>query len=242
MSTALMSETTSGSIAPSAPHTVKTSSARIRPDSGWVVWFVAAFVLSILVAAFSVSFEGQITVAGWAGLREGQSLAVPVAIDSAIIVFTIAAVVLRARGESTRFPWAVVARFTVISMSFNVLHVLLPALARSVTSQDVVGSIVSGLMPLLILLSTHMSTRLLVAPPVGTPVELRARQTETDLGETRIFESKMARRKGTPERERALVLLAAVLSTGRSVSEIARSEAVDRSVIYAAKKEIEASK
>ncbi|MHC5795352.1 DUF2637 domain-containing protein [Lacisediminihabitans sp. FW035] len=241
MTTALLSPTSELS-APTVAQSIRTSSARIRPDSRWVVYVVAGFVGVILIAAFSVSFEGQMTVAAWAGLRDAARLAVPAAIDSSIVVFTVAAVVLRARGESTGFPWAVVGAFTVVSMAFNVLHVLIPALARGIESQDVVGSTVSGLMPLLILLSTHMSTRLLVAPPVGTPIELRARQTATDLGEKKIFESKLARRKGTPERERALILLAAVLSTGRSVSEIARIESVDRSVIYAAKKEIEGNR
>ncbi len=240
MTTALLTQT-SELPAPTVTHTIRTSSARIRPDSRWIVYFLATLVCIILVAAFSVSFEGQMTVANWAGLEGGQRLAVPAAIDAVIVVFTIAAVVLRARGESTQFPWLVVGGFTVISMAFNVLHVLLPALARGITPQDFVGSIVSGLMPLLILLSTHMATRLLVAPPVGAPVELRARQTANDLGEKKIFANKLTRRRGTAERERALILLAAVLSTGTSVSEIARSESVDRSVIYAAKKEIEAS-
>ena len=36
---------------------IRTLSARVRPDSGWVVWFVAAFALSIVIAAVSVSFE-----------------------------------------------------------------------------------------------------------------------------------------------------------------------------------------
>jgi len=92
-------------------------------------------------------------------------------------------------------------------MVFKALHVLLPAIREGITSQDVAGSTVSGLMPLLILLSTHMATSLLVALPVGTPVELRAKQTAVDLGEQRIFENKLTRRKGTPERERALLLL-----------------------------------
>lgn len=240
MTTALLTQATEPPT-PTVTDAIRSSSARTRPDSGWIVYVLAAFVDVILVAAFSVSFEGQMTVAAWAGLQGLARLAVPAAIDSVIIVFT-AAVVLRARGESTRFPWLVVGAFTVVSMSFTVLHVLVPALVRGITTLDVVGSVVSGLMPLLILLSTHMATRLLVAPPIGTPVELRARQTATDLGETKIFASKLARRKGTPESERALILLAAVLTTGKSVSEIARAESVDRSVIYAAKKEIESSK
>jgi hypothetical protein len=198
--------------------------------------------LVILFAAFSVSFAGQMIVAQWAHLTGSQRLAVPAAIDSIIIVFTIAAVVLRARGESTRFPWAVVGAFTGISMVFNVLHIIVPALHGGVTTQNIWGAAVSGLMPLIILLATHMSTRLLVAPPVGTPEELRAKQAVADLGEKRIFENRLARRKGTPERKRALILLGSVLASGKSVSEIARAEQVDRSVIYAAKKEIEASK
>jgi hypothetical protein len=227
---------------PTSSSKPKTPSARFRPDSPWIVWLLALLDLVILIAAFSVSFDGQMTVAGWAHLMGNQRLAVPAAIDSAIIVFTVAAVVLRARGESTKFPWFVVGGFTVVSMTFNVLHVLLPAVQRGVTPEDFGGATVSGLMPLIILLATHMSTRLLVAPPVGTPEELRAKQAVADLGEKRIFENKLARRKGTPERKRALLLLSAVLTSGKSVSEIARTEGVDRSVIYAAKKEIEGNR
>jgi hypothetical protein len=226
-----------------SPKTLtSTKPARIRPDSKGVVYVTAVLVLLILIAAFSVSFAGQMTVGAWAGLTGLRQLAVPVAIDSVILVFSLAANVKRSRGESTRVAWVTVTFFTFVSMTFNVLHVIVPALKTGVTAEALIGGAVSGLMPLLILLATHMMSDLLVAPPLGTKEERRAVQEAADLGQSAIFESKLSRRKGTPERERALRILGVRLNAGEAVSAIAKSEAVDRSVIYAAKKEIEGAK
>lgn len=226
-----------------APVAASRVDGRVQPDTKPVTRSATVLVVVVFTAAFALSFSGQLTVAEWMGAEGYLRLAVPLSIDAMILAAVIAGLVFRSRGESENFSRVVVVGFTVLSMAFNFLHIYVPGyLTGDVNIKTLIGSVASGFMPLTIFIATVLLERLLVAPPLGTSDERRAIQTARDLGEVRIFENPLSRRKGTPERERALLLLKVKLDVGEGVSAIARSESVDRAVIYAAKKEIEASR
>lgn len=145
---------------------------RIRPDSPTLA--TTALVLTGIVAAssFTVSFTGLMAAAAWAGLPQLLRPAVPVVVDSSILVFTVAAVVQRSRGESTRLAWSAVAFFTSLSVLVNAVHAHTgTTLARP--AEAIIGIVLAGVMPIACFIATHTITDLLVSPPQGS---LRQRQ------------------------------------------------------------------
>lgn len=80
-----------------------TSSAWINPDSRPVLRIVVTVTMLLALVSFAVSFAGLVAVAEWAALPGWLAWALPVFIDGAIIVYTLAMLVFRARGSSTRF-------------------------------------------------------------------------------------------------------------------------------------------
>ncbi len=154
---------------------------RIRPDSPALA--TAALVLTGVVAAssFAVSFTGLMAAAQWAGLPALLRPAVPVVVDSSIAVFTVAAVVMRSRGEETRLAWSAVAFFTILSVIVNAVH------AHTVSTpigpaEEVIGVVLAGIMPIACFIATHTITDLLVSPPEGS---LRQRQRAERLKQQR---------------------------------------------------------
>lgn len=159
---------------------------RIRPDSPALA--TAALVLTGVVAAssFAVSFTGLMAAAQWAGLPALLRPAVPVVVDSSIAVFTVAAVVMRSRGEKTRLAWSAVAFFTILSVIVNAVH------AHTVSTpigpaEEVIGVVLAGIMPIACFIATHTITDLLVSPPEGS---LRQRQRAERLKQQRAAASR----------------------------------------------------
>jgi hypothetical protein len=230
----------SAEVVPSASPKPVASAARIHPDSNQSVAILTPLIVLIGLSAFAISFDGQVGVASWVGLGL-FSLLVPIIVDAVIVVFSYFVLLLRARGENQRGAWVIIASSILVSIALNSLDHFLP-LIDTPLAKAIVGGCLGALMPLYLLATTHSAIKILVAPPLGTPEQRQAARIAVDLGETKIFENRLTKKKGTPERARALLLLEARLDSGSTVSEIARSESVDRSVIYAAKKEIEANK
>jgi hypothetical protein len=135
-----------------------------------------AVVLTLLVASASVavSFTGLIAAAGWAGIPPLLRPALPVVVDASILVFTVAAVVARGRGESTRLAWGSVAAFTAVSVVTNAAHALGDGVstASSITTY-LLGAFLAGLMPLACFVATHTVVSLVVAPPEGSVTQRR---------------------------------------------------------------------
>ncbi|GAA1938202.1 hypothetical protein GCM10009689_18580 [Brevibacterium antiquum] len=152
----------------------------------------SALLLAVLVAvaSFAVSFTGLIAAAGWAGIPRPLRPAVPIVVDLSILVFTVAAVVARARGEGVRLAWSSVGFFTVVSMITNATHALSDGNSTATTLPAlVVGSFIASLMPLACLISTHTAVSVAVAPPQGSnAARRRAERARVDRSATATAE------------------------------------------------------
>jgi hypothetical protein len=141
--------------------------SRINPDSRPVL-IVAVSITAILAAvSFALSYSGLVAVAAWAAVPAWLSWAVPVTIDGAILVSSLAALVFRARGESARVAWLSLSGFTSLSVAANAAHAW-----ESGTGdiRAVLGATIAGLAPVAVLLTTHTIARLVVAPPALSPI------------------------------------------------------------------------
>lgn len=147
---------------------------RIRPESDSMAASALLLAVLVAVASFAVSFTGLIAAAGWAGIPRPLRPAVPIVVDLSILVFTVAAVVARARGEDVRLAWSSVGFFTVVSMVTNATHALSDGNSTATTFPAlVVGSFIASLMPLACLISTHTAVSVAVAPPQGSKAARR---------------------------------------------------------------------
>lgn len=147
-----------------------------RDSTGFSI-LVISVVLLVGLAGATASFDGQMAVAGWAMLDGPIAFAVPVVIDGSIVIFSLAAILQRSRGQSTAVSWIFVGLFTAISIGANSAHVLIESQATGETLivKAIGGAFVAGMMPVSIWLVTHVLTDLLVQKPELAPDELRAR-------------------------------------------------------------------
>lgn len=142
---------------------------RIRPESPEMALCALILAVAVAVASFAVSFTGLISAAGWAGIPPVLRPAVPLVVDLSILVFTVAAVVARARGEDVRLAWSAVAFFTVVSMMTNATHALADDISTAQTLPAlIIGAFIAGLMPLACLIATHTAVSVAVAPAQGS--------------------------------------------------------------------------
>ena len=137
--------------------------SRIDPDTRAVVVTTVALVASLGAVSFAVSFAGLVAVAEWAELPHWLRWAVPVFVDGALLAYTLAILVQRARGESTRFSWAALATFTLVSVGANAAHVL--GTGDVADWRTLVGAGLAALAPLGVLAATHTVADLAIARP-----------------------------------------------------------------------------
>lgn len=151
-----------------------------RGSTGFSI-LVISMVLLVGVSAALASFEGQMAVADWAMLRGPRAVVVPIVIDGSIVVFSLAAILKRARGQSTLLSWTVVGVFTAISIAANAFHVLIetPNIDELIF-KSIGGAFIAGVMPVSIWLVTHILTDLLVEKPSLSREDLRA-QIELEI-------------------------------------------------------------
>jgi hypothetical protein len=136
--------------------------ARINPDSLPVL--VVAVVVTALLAlvSFLMSYAGLSAAAEWANVPAWLAWGVPAYIDGGILVYTIAALVHRAREEGARMSWASLGIFATLSVAANAVHAWDAAPAELRTG---IGMLIAGLAPVAVLLTTHTIARLIIAPP-----------------------------------------------------------------------------
>jgi hypothetical protein len=136
-------------------------SARIDPDTRPVL--VVATTSAVLLAAvsFALSFAGLVQLAAWGHVPGRLAWCVPVMIDGAIAVYTLAVLVARARGERQWTAWAALTLWTAVSVGGNAAHGWAPDDAV----QRLVGTLVVALAPVAVLLATHTIADLIVARP-----------------------------------------------------------------------------
>lgn len=181
---------------------------RLNADRAPVVVLTILFGMTIAGASFVLSFNGLRDVATWGRVPEPLAWLVPVMIDAAVLCYTLAWLVQRARRESVWLSWCSLALFTAVSTLGNTLHGWQP----SEDVQRIVGTAVVGLAPLAMLLATHTLAQLLTlhvprdtdtatgtTPTVSRIVNLN--DAREKLAGRRHVRSRPRRRRITPDRQ-----------------------------------------
>ena len=159
---------------------MSTTSTRLHGDTRTLVVGVTALVAALGIVSFTAGVPGLMAVGAWALLPGWMSALVPVIVDGGILVFSLVAVVRRARHEGAVFAWSCLAILTLGSVAAQVAHVLLES--GAVTATAVAGAVVAGAFPSVVFASTHAILDLAIAP---APKRGQAVQTATgNAGET----------------------------------------------------------
>ncbi|MFE5334837.1 DUF2637 domain-containing protein [Isoptericola sp. NPDC056573] len=137
------------------------SSQRLNPDSRPVLWTIAMGTTIVFLASFALSSVALYDVAGWAHVPQGLAWAVPVMLDVALVVYSLSALVRRARGQSAWFSWCLLAAFTLVSLLGNAAH----SLGVSEAAQPFVGTVVAAMAPVAALAALENLAGLVVARP-----------------------------------------------------------------------------
>ncbi|MCO4263774.1 DUF2637 domain-containing protein [Pseudarthrobacter sp. MDT3-26] len=140
--------------------------ARISPDSRPIAYGAAALASAIYLGAFATSFFGQASLAKFMLIPEQLQYVAPAVIDLALILFTMATLVRRSRGESTLITNLMTSFWTTVSITANIVHVLIPAGPQSSWSAGTyAGAALSALMPLAALGASLVIENVLIARP-----------------------------------------------------------------------------
>lgn len=212
--------------------------ARLRPDSLAVLIFAVSITSLLAIVSFMLSFSGLVASAEWASVPAWLAWSVPVTIDGAILVYTVAAYVFRERGDrgSTVLSWLSLALWAAVSVAANALH----AAEVGPEVQRVVGVVIAGLAPVAVLLTTHTLGRLIVPTKRPDAVEEALRSIPAELfGRDELADyaaadaaltsalyavpkpeaPKARRSKPTPERDARIRELYAELGSVRAVAD-----------------------
>lgn len=138
---------------------------KLNADSRVLVYGTVVLVTALAVTSLIASFSGLLSVADWARLHPRLRWTVPVMLDGAITVYTAAALIRRARGESTRLAWTGVVAGTLLSASANAVHVILAGATPDQPWVRGVGAGIAALSPVLAALAVHQLADLAVAGP-----------------------------------------------------------------------------
>ena len=84
--------------------------------------FTGVLVAFLGLAAFVLSFDALRSLAAASGINDGMAWLYPAIIDGAIIIFSLSVLQASLNREQTRYPWALVGLFTVLSIGLNILH------------------------------------------------------------------------------------------------------------------------
>jgi len=114
--------------------------------------------VAVAVAGFTLSFDAIRAVAVAAHVRPSWAWLMPLSVDGAMSVATVAAVVLRRLGRRPAYPWLVVLSGAAISIACNALHARggHPLGERAAMA-------VSAIPPVMLALSVHLLVVLAVA-------------------------------------------------------------------------------
>ncbi|WP_415854148.1 DUF2637 domain-containing protein [Sinomonas sp. G460-2] len=177
--------------------------SRVEADSRGVAMTALGLVGVLAAASFTLSFQGLIQAATWAGIPPLLRWLVPIVVDSTILVYAVAAAVQRARGEDTRLSWVAIGFFTAVSVAANAAHVLAPDGVPSTISPAVVfGAALAAIMPLALFFATETLVSLIVAPPVGSVAQRRKRALATLMLEQGVDRSELDARTTSGPRAR----------------------------------------
>jgi Protein of unknown function (DUF2637) len=201
-------------------------------DGRWVQPVSAAGVLGIGAAAFLLSYDALHSLAVASGVRPGLARIWPGVLDGFIVVATLTVVAAKRAGQSTWYPWALVALFSAASVAFNILH----ALDRYLTAARWVGPLVFAMPPVALVLATHLLLQQGAwrrqhpqAPPELVET-VPANGPRLEHGGTAAPASGTSQDAAT--RERALKLYADAEAAGRKLTGAQLGHAIGRSDRY----------
>lgn len=137
---------------------------KINADSRWIVYPVVALVAGLIVTNMIASYNGLLAVSVWAHYPDGLRWTTPVMLDGAIVVYSAALLIRRARGERTRLAWAGIIGGTALSAAANGAHVVLEGVPDAAWMLGV-GAAVASLAPVAGALALHQLTDLAIASP-----------------------------------------------------------------------------
>ncbi|GAB6937057.1 DUF2637 domain-containing protein [Isoptericola variabilis] len=134
--------------------------SRINPDTLPVLVLAVLLTAGLAGVSFAISYAALREVSAWAAVPAALSWAVPVMLDAATVVYLLAVLVKRARGEKARGAWAALALWTAVSVVANAAHAAdVPELW-----QRAIGTVVAALAPVAVLLAIHTIADLITAP------------------------------------------------------------------------------
>jgi len=133
--------------------------SRINPDTLPVLVLAVLLTAGLAGVSFAISYAALREVSAWAAVPVTLSWAVPVMLDAATVVYLLAVLVKRARGERARGAWAALALWTAVSVIANAAH------AADVPEpwQRAIGTVVAALAPVAVLLAIHTIADLITA-------------------------------------------------------------------------------
>jgi len=138
----------------------KQNSARINPDSIPVLATAVALVCVLMVSSFVVSFSGLYDASEWTGLPEYFRWLPALFIDAAILAYTIALIVFKARGESVWRTVVALIGFASISVVANIAHTVSYWDGSLVDFRAWVGVAITASAPIAVLLAAEEISRL----------------------------------------------------------------------------------
>jgi len=138
----------------------KRESARLNPDSVPVLATAVALVGVLMITSFIVSFSGLYDASEWTGLPQYFRWLPALFIDAAILAYTIALIVFKARGESVWRTVVGLVGFATISVIANVSHTLAYWDGNLVDYRAWVGVAITASAPIAVLLAAEEITRL----------------------------------------------------------------------------------
>src|SRR5688500_18510373 len=138
--------------------------ARISPDRRPITYCAAGLAAAIYSGAFVNSFFVQASLAAYNLIPHDLQYVVPAAFDLDLILFTLATLVRKSRGESTVLTNMATGFWTLVSITANIVHVLIPAGPQSSwTAGTFAGAALSALMPLAALGASLVIENVLIA-------------------------------------------------------------------------------
>lgn len=138
----------------------KSDSPRLNPDAKPVLITAVALVSLLMVSSFAVSFSGLYDVSAWTGLPVVLQWLPALFIDAAILAYTIALIVFKARGESVWRTIFGLSGFALVSVIANVSHTISYWGGSLSDFRAWIGVLVTASAPIAVLLASEEITRL----------------------------------------------------------------------------------
>jgi hypothetical protein len=139
--------------------------ARINPDAIPVLATAVVLVGVLMISSFVVSFSGIYEVSSWTGLPVFLQWLPALFIDAAILAYTIALVVFKARGEKTLRTVIALIAFAGISVVANVAHTVSFWQGELTDFRAWIGVLITAAAPIAVLLAAEEIARLAFEAP-----------------------------------------------------------------------------